>query len=79
MLWNLQLRNLDDDLIGRLEPRAAHHGRSIGAEHREILRQALSTEVGPTFDELAPQLRKLTAGRIQTPSELLLQKGREER
>lgn len=79
MPGNLQVRNLDDDLIGRLKRRAARHGRSTEAEHREILRQALSAEVEPSFDELAAQLRKLTEGRKQTPSELLLREGREER
>jgi plasmid stability protein len=38
---NLHVRNLDDELIGRLKRRAARHGRSAEAEHREILRQAL--------------------------------------
>ncbi|HEY2048420.1 MAG TPA: hypothetical protein VGH03_03705 [Caulobacteraceae bacterium] len=75
----LHVRNLDDDLILRLRRRAARHGRSIEAEHREILRQALSAEVDPTFDDLAAQLRKLTAGRRQTPSESLLRESREER
>jgi antitoxin FitA len=75
----LHVRNLDDDLILRLRRRAARHGRSIEAEHREILRQALSAEVDPTFDDLAAQLRKLTAGRRQTPSEALLRESRDER
>ncbi|HLG87617.1 MAG TPA: hypothetical protein VKZ79_10530 [Alphaproteobacteria bacterium] len=79
MPGNLQVRNLDDDLIGRLKRRAARHGRSTEAEHREILRQALSAEIEPAFEVLAAQLRKLTEGREQTPSELLLREGREER
>ena len=41
MAGNLHVRNLDDDLIARLKRRAARHGRSTEAEHREILRQAL--------------------------------------
>ena len=79
MPGNLQVRNLDDDLISRLKRRAARHGRSTEAEHREILRQALSAEVEPAFEELAAQLRKLTEGRRQTPSEALLREGRRER
>jgi plasmid stability protein len=76
---NLHVRNLEDDLIVRLKRRAARHGRSVEAEHREILRQALASEVEPSFEQLAAELRKLTAGRRQTPSEILLREGRDER
>jgi plasmid stability protein len=76
---SLLVRNLDDELIGRLKHRAARHGRSAEAEHREILRQVLSAEVEPSFDTLAAELRKLTRRRKQTPSEVLLREGREDR
>ncbi|MGA8480304.1 MAG: hypothetical protein WB696_20245 [Chthoniobacterales bacterium] len=79
MPGNLHVRNLDDDLIARLKRRAARHGRSAEAEHREILRQALTAEVEPAFEDLAAQLRGLTSRRRQTPSELLQREGREER
>jgi plasmid stability protein len=79
MAGNLHVRNLDDDLIARLKRRAARHGRSTEAEHREILRQALVNEVEPSFEKLAGDLRELTRGRKQTPSEVLLREGREER
>ena len=79
MAGNLHVRNLDDDLIARLKRRAARHGRSTEAEHREILRQALVNEVEPSFEKLAADLRELTRGRKQTPSEVLLREGREER
>ncbi len=75
----LHVRNIDDDLVVRLRRRAARHGRSVEAEHREILRQALSAEVEPAFGELAAELRALTGKRRQTPSEILLREGREER
>jgi plasmid stability protein len=79
MPGNLHVRNLDDDLIARLKRRAARHGRSAEAEHREILRQALAAEVEPAFEDLAAQLRRLTSRRRQTPSEVLQREGREER
>jgi antitoxin FitA len=79
MTGNLHVRKLDDDLIARLKRRAARHGRSTEAEHREILRQALADEVEPSFDKLAVDLRKLTRRRKQTPSEILLREGRKER
>jgi antitoxin FitA len=79
MPGNLHVRNLDDELIARLKRRAARHGRSVEAEHREILRQALADEVELSFETLAADLRKLTRRRKQTPSEILLREGREER
>ena len=37
----LIVRNLDDEIVVRLQQRAAEHGRSIEAEHRAILREVL--------------------------------------
>jgi plasmid stability protein len=79
MAGNLHVRNLDDDLIRKLKIRAARHGRSAEAEHREILRQALTSEASLDFDDLAAELRKLTASRKQTPAEVLLRESRDER
>ena len=79
MTGNLHVRRLEDELIARLKRRAGRHGRSTEAEHREILRQALASEVEPSFDKLAADLRKLTRRRKQTPSEILLREGREKR
>jgi len=79
MAGSLHVRNLDDDLIARLKRRAARHGRSAEAEHREILRQALAGDDEASFDTLAADLRRLTGGRRQTPSEILLREGRDER
>lgn len=41
-MGQLIVRNLDDDLVRALKVRAARHGRSAEAEHRAILREALS-------------------------------------
>ena len=79
MAANLHVRNLDDELVARLKRRAARHGRSTEAEHREILRQALAADADPSFEKLAAELRKLTKGRKHTPSELLLRQSRNER
>ena len=75
----LHVRNLEDGLVAKLKRRAARHGRSAEAEHREILRQALAAEVEPDFDRLAGEFRKLTAGRRHTPSEVLLRESRDDR
>lgn len=79
MAGNLHVRNVEDDIIARLKRRAHRYGRSVEAEHREILRQALSEEPEASFDDLAAQLRAMTARRSQTPSEQLLREGRDER
>jgi len=62
-----------------LKRRAARHGRSAEAEHREILNQALSVETEPSFFKLAAELRALLEGRQHTPSEDLRREGRSER
>jgi plasmid stability protein len=76
---SLSVRNLDDDLLKRLKRRAARHGLSAEAEVRDILRQTLSNEAELGFDDLAAELRALTAGRRHTPAEDLLREGRNER
>ena len=75
----LIVRNLDDGLVVRLKLRAAEHGRSAEAEHREILREALATEPRRSFKELAAKVRSMTAGRPHAPFETLLREGRDER
>lgn len=42
----LLVRNLDEEIVARLRRRAADHGRSAEAEHREILRAALVPHSG---------------------------------
>ena len=37
----LLVRNVADDLVAELRKRAARNGRSVEAEHREVLRTAL--------------------------------------
>ena len=78
-MGQLTVRNLDDAVVAALKARAARHGRSAEAEHREILRQALAAEVDPSFADLAAQMRALTRGRAHTPAEVLQREGRDER
>lgn len=40
----LIVRNLDEELVRQLRIRAARHGRSAEAEHREILKEALERQ-----------------------------------
>jgi antitoxin FitA len=77
----LTVRNLDDEIVRRLRIRAAEHGRSAEAEHREILRLALvadeQQQVG--WEQAAQRLAKFrhrTAGRGSSPAAALLQEVR---
>jgi len=40
-MTQLTVRNVSEQIVRTLEQRAAAHGRSAEAEHREILREAL--------------------------------------
>lgn len=79
MSGSLHVRNVDDELIMSLKRRAARHGRSAEAEHREILRQALEPEAELEIKPLLARIRELSAGRQQTPSEVLQRETRDER
>lgn len=52
----MTIRNLDDALKSRLRIRAAHHGKSMEEEAREILRAALVDEL-PAPSNLAEAIR----------------------
>lgn len=48
----LIVRNLDDRVVGALRIRAARNGRSVEAEHRELLREVLLTKPDrPSFKD----------------------------
>ena len=49
---DLLVRGIDDELVRALEERAGAHGRSVEAEHREILAAALMRPRGPSFAEI---------------------------
>ncbi|HEX3381474.1 MAG TPA: DNA-binding protein [Paraburkholderia sp.] len=49
---NLLVRNVDEALVQSLRERAAAHGRSAEAEHREILAEALRKPQRKTFAEV---------------------------
>lgn len=49
---NLLVRGLDDALVQSLREQAAAHGRSVEAEHREILAQALVQPKKLSFAQL---------------------------
>lgn len=52
MTTNLVVRNVDPEVVKALKQAAAAHGRSAEAEHREILRNALSRPPRRSFAEV---------------------------
>jgi plasmid stability protein len=54
----LTVRNVDDRVVRALKQRAAAHGRSAEAEHREILRGTLLRD-GATKESFAKRAAKL--------------------
>lgn len=52
MATNLVVRNVDEDVALALKQRAAAHGRSAEAEHREILKDALQRPQRRSFSEV---------------------------
>ena len=50
-MGQLTVRKVDDETIRRLKIRAAQHGRSAEAEHREILKQALLADPRMSAEE----------------------------
>ncbi len=70
-MGSLIVRGVDDDLIARLKARAAAHGRSAEAEHRDILRRALSEgSLDMPFGALRGKLR-IAPDFDQTPDAII--------
>lgn len=71
----LIIRNVDGDLMRRLEARAMRNGRSVEAEHHAILENALRPE-GSEFWTKADQLRRATEDRSLSDSTAILRRER---
>lgn len=79
---DIVLRNLEDELKEKLRRRAASNQRSMNAELRDIVSTALMQprRTGPAdLKKLAADIRALSAGRRQTPSEDMLDESRDQR
>ena len=76
----LTVRNLDDNVVRALRIRAAEHGRSAEAEHREILRQTLTCDAQHSPRAAAAarlaEFRRRTAGRGSLTAAELLEESR---
>lgn len=74
-MGQLLVRGLDDKVIDALKQRARLSGRSVEAEHREILEQALPMSI-EAFLEAAARVRGTSI--VQgTPSEELIRADRD--
>jgi len=59
-MGQLLVRNLEDEVVAELKRRAARSGRSVEAEHREILRSALGR--GSNRESLKDLLKAMPPG-----------------
>ena len=76
----INVRQLDDDVVGRLKQRAIANNRSLEGEVRHILEGTLADDMSAkraSFLALVARLRHETEGRTQTPSEVLIREDRE--
>ena len=76
----LTVRKIDDEIIRRLKVRAAEHGRSAEAEHREILKEALLAKKVDVEEWLrrARELRE-RIGPVRTDSTEIIRRMRDSR
>ncbi len=58
----LTIRGLDDDVRDKLRVRAAEHGRSMEAEARAILTEAVESPVERTLVDAHLEMRKALGG-----------------
>ena len=64
----ITIRGLDDDIRDRLRLRAATHGRSMEAEARSILAEAVSSPIERSLVDIMLAMRKTLDGeRMELP------------
>ena len=76
----INVRRLDDDVVQRLKKRASDNKRSLEGEVRYILEQVVNDGdqlKRESFRSLVKNLRQVTKGITQTPSEDLIRKDRD--
>ena len=83
----LNVRRLDEEVVAKLKRRATDNNRSLESEARHILEIAVESEgqaVGADMKEKmkafrarARELRKLTRGTNQVPSEVIIRQARD--
>ena len=79
-MGTVNVRRLDDEVIGRLKRRAADNDRSLESEARRILEQAAGDGMAERvrgFRALTRNLRRQTGELPQTPSHVLIREDRD--
>lgn len=77
----LLVRNVSDDTVEALKRRALANQRSVEAEHRALLEDALETERQKQVDRFRAETDAIRAGqhgRTFTPSEIVVREMRDE-
>ena len=72
----LTIRKLDDDVVAALKKRASRNQRSLEAEVRELLSDAVSRGSATSLRDLADQIAALTPKVPQTDSTELIREDR---
>jgi antitoxin FitA len=72
----LTIRKLDDDVVAALKMRASRNQRSLEAEVRELLSDAVSRGSATSLRDLADQIAALTPKVPQTDSTDLIREDR---
>ncbi len=76
----LNVRRLDEEVVASLKRRAAINNRSLESEARHILEKAAQDDMAErmkAFRARARELRKLTRGTNQVPSEIIIREARD--
>ena len=76
----LNVRRLDEKVVAKLKRRAAENNRSLEGEARHILEKSVEDDMPErmrAFRARARELRELTRGTKQTPSEILIREDRD--
>lgn len=64
----VSIRSLDEKIVQRLRVRAAQHGRSMEAEIREILTEAVSDPEGELFTALLDRFGAIGGADLELPT-----------
>jgi plasmid stability protein len=76
---SVTIRNLDDDVVAKLKVRAKANNRSLEAELRQLLSNAVSSSSPASFLELADRIAAMTPDVSQTDSTRLIREDRDSR
>ncbi len=76
----LNVRRLDEEVVAKLKRKATENNRSLESEARHILEKAAQDDMAErmkAFRARARELRKLTRGTDQVPSEIIIREARD--